>query len=89
MIKDIDDKNEMWLERAFYRKFNTANVKYQRVALYPDFSGQSGSTGIDYKVSRQVLIGKNSCIDTGILLSTKNTIMAKETIFIWEEAKRH
>lgn len=56
--KAVDDKNGMWLEKTFYKEYNTKNVKCKRIALYPDFSGQSGSMGIDYKVSRRVLVGK-------------------------------
>ena len=56
--KEVDDKNGMWLERVFYQRYKTKSVKCQRIALYPDFSGSSGSMGIDYKVSQQVLIGK-------------------------------
>lgn len=56
--KDVDDKNGMWLERVFYQRYRTTNIKCWKMALYPDILGQSGSMGIDYKVSRRVLVGK-------------------------------
>lgn len=56
--KDVNAKNGMWLERAFYRRYEATNINCRRITLYPDFSGQSGSMGIDYKVSRRVLVGK-------------------------------
>lgn len=56
--KDVDDKNGMWLEKVFYQRYKMTNIKCRRMALYPDFSGQSGSMGIDYKTSKPMLMGK-------------------------------
>lgn len=62
---------KMILLKEFTKKYNTVNVKCQRVALYPAFSGQSGTMGIDYKVSRPVLIGKTLASTLGFYCMRK------------------
>lgn len=69
--KDVDDENGMWLERVFYQRYRTTNIKCRKMALYPDFLGQSGSMGIDYKLSRKVLVGKTLASALGLYCSRK------------------
>ena len=69
--KDFNDKMGMWLERTFYQKFCTSSVECQTLALYPDFSGKSGSMGIDYKMSRQMLAGKTFAAAIGLYCPRK------------------
>ena len=69
--KDVDDENGMWLERGFYQRYRTTNIKCRKMALYPDFLGKSGSMGIDYKVSRKVLVGKTLASALGLYCSRK------------------
>lgn len=64
--KSVDDKMGMWLEKTFYRKFCAFDAESQSLAWYPDFTGQSGSMGIDYKLSRQQLIAKTFAAATGL-----------------------
>lgn len=85
--QNANDKAGMWLKKAFYRKYCTPAVRCQALALYPDFSGQSGLIEIKYKMFRQMLARKNDCFSVRSLLLKKSVIEGK--YFIWEEVKRH
>lgn len=69
--KDVDDKAGMWLEKVFYRRYCTSAVESQSLFWYPDFSGQSGSMGVDYKMSRQMLAGKTLAAAVGLYCPRK------------------
>lgn len=69
--KDVNDKAGMWLERAFYRRYCASTMDSRTLFWYPDFSGQSGSMGIDYKMPRQRLIGKTLAAAVGLYCPRK------------------
>lgn len=69
--KDVNDKNGMWLERVFYQRYKISSIKCKRMELYPDFLGQSGSMGIDYKKSKPVLMGKALASTLGLYCPRK------------------
>lgn len=69
--KDVFDKNGMWLERVFYHRYKATNINCRRIALYPDFSGQSGSMGVNYKLSQHVLIEKSIASALGLYCPRK------------------
>lgn len=69
--RDVNDERGMWLERTFYRKYCASIVKCHAIPLYPDFSGQSGSMGIDYKMPRQMLAGKTFAAAVGLYCPRK------------------
>lgn len=64
--KNVDDKTGVWLEKTFYRKYCAFDTESQSLVWYPDFTGQSGSMGIDYKLSREQLIAKTFAAGAGL-----------------------
>ena len=59
LYKEVDDANKVYIEKLFAQKIMNSDIRYRNMPVYPKIGGQSGSSGVEYQLSKMKYILKN------------------------------
>lgn len=50
LYKEVNDSQKIYIEKLFAQKMMNSDIVYKNMPVYPNIAGQSGSSGVEYKL---------------------------------------